>query len=58
MPKIIKVEGMVNKGTYGIVHVVLEDGTEATVWVGGDVEGPFYNKEQVKVFVKRKKDDH
>lgn len=52
MPRIIKIIGLENRQDYGLVHVVLEDGTEATVYIGGEVE-VFFHKGQVKAFIKR-----
>jgi hypothetical protein len=52
MARIVKVNGLTNKGSYGLVEVVLDDGTEANVWVGGQVE-VFYDREQIKAWVKR-----
>lgn len=54
MPKIIEVEGMENRGEYAKVHVILEDGTEAEIFVGGDVE-VYFHKGQIKAFIKRPK---
>ena len=45
---------MDNKGKYAIVHVLLSDGSEAEVYVGGLVDSWFdedWNK--IKAFVKR-----
>ena len=52
--KIIKIEHFENKGEYGVVHVLLNDGTEAEVWVGGEVV-VYYHKNRVKAFIKRRK---
>ena len=54
MPKIIKILGMDNRKDYAIVHVVLEDGTEATTYIGGDCE-VFFHKGQIKAYIKRSK---
>lgn len=51
--KIKEIVGLDNKGSYGLVHVVLEDGTEATVYVGGQVE-TFFHKGAIKAFVMRR----
>lgn len=55
MPKIIKIVGMENRKEYGIVHVILDDGEEANVYVGGSVE-VYLHKGQIKAFVKKSKD--
>lgn len=54
MPKIIQVEGMTNKTTHGLVSVILDDGTEAEVYVGGACE-VFFHKGKIKAFVKKGK---
>jgi len=54
LAKIIEVLGWENKGSYAKVHVLLDDGLEAYVWVGGEVE-VFMDKSQTKAFVKRRK---
>lgn len=53
--RIIEVVGLEKRGEFGLVHVVLEDGTEGAVYVGGDVE-VYFHKGQIKVFVKRPSD--
>jgi len=57
--QIIRILGMEIKkredGTeYGLVHVIFQDGQEATVFVGGHATY-FYNKGQVKAHVSRSK---
>lgn len=54
MARIIEVIGMDNKGASAKVHVVLDDGTEAEVYIGGSVE-VYYHKERIKAYVKRRK---
>jgi len=56
MARIKSVVGAVNHGAYATVSVVLEDGTECEVYVGGDVE-VFYDAthHRVKAVVKRRK---
>ena len=56
MAKIKQVVGMDNRGDYGIVHVILDDGTEAQVIVGGEVEC-YFHKGTVRAYVKRNKLD-
>lgn len=54
--KIIEVIGVENKVSYANVHVLLDNGEEAIVWVGGNVDVYFdatHNK--IKAFVKRPK---
>lgn len=53
MSKIIEIIGCENKVQYAIVHVLIDDGTEAEVYVGGTVE-VFLDKNKIKAFVKRK----
>lgn len=50
--KIKEIIGCDNRGAYALVHVILDDGTEATAIVGGSVE-TYFHKGQVRVFVKR-----
>lgn len=54
MAKIIEIIGMDNKGEYALVHVLLNSGEEAVVYVGGSVE-VFYDPahDKVKAFVKK-----
>lgn len=52
MSKILEVLRMHNKGSYALVDVVMEDGTEAYVWIGGDCE-VFFDKGRIKAFVKK-----
>ena len=56
MAKIIQVIGLDNKHAYGNVHVVLDDGTECTIYIGGSVE-VFFDKGKIKAFMKRRSDD-
>lgn len=51
--RIIEIQHCENKGDYALVHVLMADGTEATVWVGGECE-VFFDKGKVKAFVKKK----
>jgi hypothetical protein len=55
MTKIISVIHFQNKGDYALVNVLLEDGTEAQVYIGGECE-VFFHKGTVKAFVKKTKD--
>lgn len=52
MSKIIKVVRCENRGETARITVLLDDGTEATVYVGGAVEVFFHNG-QVRAFVKK-----
>lgn len=54
MAKIESVTGWINRGKDAVVFVVLDDGQEACVWVGGSVE-VFHDEKHdiVKAFVKR-----
>jgi hypothetical protein len=52
MAKIKKVLQVINKGDYALVYVLTEDGDEATIYCGGEVE-LFFHKGQIKAFVKR-----
>jgi hypothetical protein len=56
MSRIIKIEHFQNKGEYALVNVLMDDGTEAVVYVGGDCE-VFFDKGIVKCFVKRGPDE-
>lgn len=60
MPSIVRIEGVDNRGSYAIVHVVVGDELgneeEATVYVGGTVE-IFEHNGQIKAFVKRRRLD-
>lgn len=53
MAKILKVVGMDNKGDTAIVHVIMEDGLECTIWIGGECETYFWNG-QSRAFVRKK----
>ena len=55
MATIIKIVGVDNRKTYALVHVVLDDGTEATIINGGDCE-VYFHKGQVRAWVKKVKD--
>ena len=50
--KILKVQGMTNNGSYALIHVLMEDGLEAEVYVGGDCE-TYHHHGKNKAFVKR-----
>jgi hypothetical protein len=57
LAKITQILGATNYGTYCIVEVLLDNGEEGEVYVGGGVENyfdPKYGKN--KCFVKKKKD--
>lgn len=53
MPKIINIVGMENRKDYALVHVVLDNGEECVVYIGGSVE-VYLNKGRISAFVKRK----
>jgi hypothetical protein len=53
--EIIEVVGMDNRGKYGLVHVVLDNGEEAVCIVGGEVKVSMKNG-QIRAHVKHKKD--
>lgn len=55
MSRIIEIQAIEDKETYALVHVLLDDGTEAVTYVGGEVE-VFFHKGTVKAWVKRNKD--
>lgn len=52
--KILEVVGLDNRGEYALVHVIMEDGLEAEVYIGGDCE-TYFHKNKIKAFVKRPK---
>jgi hypothetical protein len=52
MAKIIKILHFQDKDEYALVEVRLDDGTEGTVYVGGDVK-VFLHRGKIKVVVKR-----
>lgn len=52
MSRITKILHMQNKGNYALVNVLMEDGTEAVIFCGGDCE-VFFDKGVVKAFVKK-----
>jgi hypothetical protein len=52
MAKIINILHIQNKGDYALINVLLDDGTEAIVYVGGNVE-VFFHKGAIKAFVKK-----
>ena len=52
MSKITKILHFTNKDSYGLVNVMMEDGTEAVVYVGGDCE-VYLNKGRISAFVKK-----
>ena len=45
---------MDNKYAYAKVHVILDDGEDAEIYIGGEVE-VFYHHERIKAYVKRNK---
>lgn len=53
MPRIKEILHTDNKGAYALVNVLLDDGEEAVVWVGGEVE-VYLHRGIVKAHVKRK----
>lgn len=55
MSRIIEIIGCSNKVNYALVAVLLDDGTEAEVWVGGSVE-VYYDHGRIKAWVKRRLD--
>lgn len=54
MSRIISIDHMQNKGTYALINVTLDDGGEAVVAVGGEVE-VYFHKGTVRAFVKKGK---
>ncbi len=54
MQKILQILHWENKGEYAKVYVLLDDGTEAEIYVGGDVE-VYYYKGRIRAYVKRNK---
>lgn len=52
MSRIIKIVRAENKGDRAKITALLDDGTECTIWVGGEVE-VFYHQGQVRGFVKK-----
>lgn len=56
MPTIKRILHFEDKDSYGVAHVLLDDGTEAQVYIGGDVE-VFFHKQTIKAHVKRNKLD-
>lgn len=52
MVKILKVIGMVNKGSYAVVTVLTDEGDEAETYIGGSVE-VYYHHGKIKAFVKK-----
>ncbi len=54
MSTIKQIQHVENKGTYLRVHVLMADGTEAQVFVGGECE-VYLDHGVVKAFVKKKK---
>jgi translation elongation factor P/translation initiation factor 5A len=56
MAKIIKILHFRDKEDYALVDVLLDDGTEAQIYIGGNCE-VFFHKGQVKAFVKKAKDN-
>ena len=53
MAKIVEIVRCINKGDHAIVHVIMEDGLECTIWVGGECETYFWNG-QARAHVKKK----
>jgi hypothetical protein len=54
MAKIAKIIHTENKGNHAIVHVQMEDGTEAQIYCGGECEVYFDHRfNKVKAWVKR-----
>ena len=52
--KIIRWLGADDHGEWAVNHVLLEDGQECEIWVGGDVT-VFYHNGKIKAYVKRRK---
>lgn len=52
MSRITKILHMQDKDSYALVNVLMSDGTEAVVYVGGDCE-VFLDKGIIKAFVKK-----
>lgn len=52
MARIKSIEHVENHKTHLIVHALLEDGEECSIYVGGEVE-VFYHKGTIKAYVKR-----
>ena len=52
MAKIVKVIRLQKFDTYGIVHVQVDDGSEAEVYIGGDCEVYFHHN-KIKAFIKK-----
>lgn len=56
MSKIVKIVDFSNHRTYAVVVVQLDDGMEAKVYVGGEVETYFDEAHHtIKAFVKKRK---
>lgn len=55
MARIKKIIGVENKDSYALVHVLIDDGTEAAVYVGGVVE-VYFAHNRVSAFVKKSVD--
>ena len=56
MSRVKKIIHFESKDSYAIVHVLMEDGTEAQVYVGGDCQ-IYYHHGKIKAFVTRGKPD-
>lgn len=56
MSRIVEILHMQNKGSYALINVLMDDGTEAVVFCGGDCE-VYFNKGRVSAFVKKGKSD-
>lgn len=54
MAKIKKILHFENNDSYALVHVLMEDGLEAVVFVGGECE-TYLNKGRISAFVKKVK---
>lgn len=53
MVKIAEIQHIENNDSYATVFVLLDDGTEAQVYVGGSCE-VYFDHNVIKAFVKRK----
>lgn len=54
MGRIKEIVGCEDKGSYALVHVIMEDGLEAVVYVGGECE-TYFHKGRATAFVKKTK---
>lgn len=55
MAKITKILHMQNKGDYALINVLMDDGLEAVVYVGGACE-VFFSHGRINAFVKKRSD--